>query len=87
MTLRLDQLNVNVVNLGAPSLCEICGSIHHLTINYQVGCPFAQDTSNYINYVNYNLRPINDPYSNASHLGWRSHPKFSYRSNLLNMPK
>lgn len=46
MTQRLERLNVNVVNSSTPlPLYEICGSIDHLTNNYQVGSPFAQNTS------------------------------------------
>jgi len=63
MTHRLDRMNVNVVNSSAPSPCEICGSIEHVTLNYQVRNPFSQDPSD-VNYVlNLNPRPANDPYS------------------------
>ena len=51
MTQRLDRMNVNAINSSAPPLCEICGSVDHLTLNCQVGSPFAQDT-NKVNYVN-----------------------------------
>jgi len=36
MTKRLDQLNVNSVNSSAPSPCEICSSIEHISLHYQV---------------------------------------------------
>jgi len=41
MTKRLDQLKVNVINSSAPSPCEICGSIEHISLNCQVGSPFS----------------------------------------------
>ena len=47
MTKRLDQ---HAVNSSAPSPCEICGSIEHISLNYQVGSPFSQDP-NEVNYV------------------------------------
>jgi len=63
MTQRLNRMNVNAVNSSAPSLCEICGFVDHLTLNCQVGRLFAQDT-NEVSYVNnFNPRPTNDPYS------------------------
>ena len=63
MTQRLDQMNVNAVNSSVPSPCEICGSIKHVTLNYQVGCPISQDPSE-VNYVqNFNPRLTDDPYS------------------------
>jgi len=65
MTQWLDRMNVNVVNSSAPPPCEIYGSLHHLTLNCQVGSPCAKDT-NEVNYVNnFNPRPTNDPYSNT----------------------
>jgi len=65
MTQRLERMNVNAVNSSAPPPCEICGSVDHLTLSCQVRSPFAQD-ANEVNYVNnFNLRPINDPYSNT----------------------
>ena len=33
MTQRLDRMNVNAVNSNALPLCEICGSVDHLTLN------------------------------------------------------
>ena len=60
MSERFDCMNVNAVNYSAPPPCEICGSIEHLTLNCQIGSPFAQDTSE-VNYVNnFNLRPTNE---------------------------
>ena len=41
MTKGLDQMNVNAVNSSAPSPCEICGSIEHISLNCQVGSPFS----------------------------------------------
>jgi len=29
---------------------------------------------------NYNVRPLNDPYSTTYNLGWRNHPNFSYKA-------
>ena len=55
-------MNANAVNSNSPPPCEICGSIEHLTLNCQVGSPFAQDTSE-VN--NYNLRSTNVPHSNS----------------------
>ena len=88
MTQRLGRLNVNLVNLSAPSLsCEVCGPVDHLTLNCQVGSPFAHDSSGQVNYVNnFNLRPTNDPYPNTYNMGWRNHPNFLYKSNPPNMP-
>jgi len=43
-------MNVNAVNYGAPSPCEICGSIEYVTLINQVGSPFSQD-SNEVNYI------------------------------------
>ena len=69
MTQRFDHMNVNAVSFSAPPPCEIYGSIDHLTLNCQVGSPFAQDT-NKVNYVNnFNSRPTNDPYSNTYNPG------------------
>jgi len=67
-TQRLD-LNVNVVNSSAHPLCEICGSFDHLTVNYHIVSPFAQDTSDEVNYTNYKSRLTNDAYSNTYNLG------------------
>jgi len=42
MTQKLDKLNVNAVNSCTPSpLCDRCGSLEHVSENYQVGNPFA----------------------------------------------
>jgi len=43
-------MNVNAVNSSAPSPCEVCGSIEHITLNCQFGSPFFQDPSK-VNYV------------------------------------
>jgi len=89
MTQRLDRMNVNAVNSSTPSPCEICGFIDHLTLNCQVGSPFAQHT-NEVNYVNnFNPMPANDPYSNTYNPGWKNYPNFSYRPNPNppNMPQ
>ena len=78
----------NAVNSSAPPHVN-CGSVDHLTLNCQVGSPFAQDT-NGVNYVNnFNQRPTNDPYSKTYNLGWGNHPNFSYRPspNPLNLPQ
>jgi len=40
MTQILDRININAVNSSAPSPCEICGSIEHVTLNCQVRSPF-----------------------------------------------
>ena len=50
MTQILDRMNVNAVNSNAPSVCENCGFIEHVTLNWQVGNPFSQDPSE-VNYV------------------------------------
>ena len=50
MTKRLDQLNVNTLNSGTPSRCEIYGSIEDIPLNCQVGSPFSQDP-NKVNYA------------------------------------
>jgi len=55
MTHRLDQMNVNAVNSNAPPPCEICGSIEHINLNYQVESPFSQDP-NEVNYVQNSTR-------------------------------
>jgi len=74
-------MNVNAVNFSAPPPCEICGFVDQLTLNCQIGSPFAQDT-NVVNYVNnFNPRPNNDPYTNTYNLGWRNHPNFFYKPN------
>jgi len=74
-------MNVNVMNSSAPSPCEICGSIEHVTLNCQVGSPFSQGPSE-ANYVqNFNPRPTNDPCSSAYNLNWKNHLNFSYKSN------
>jgi len=67
MIQRLDRLNVNTTSSSAPpSSCETCGSFATLTVNWQVGSPFAQDNSDQVNYVNnFNRRSINDPLFNA----------------------
>jgi len=88
MTQRLDQLNVNSVNSSAPSPCEICGSIEHISLNCQVRSLFFQDP-NEVNYVpNFNSKPTNNPYSNTYNSGWKNHLNLSYRSNpnTVNMP-
>jgi len=69
MTQRLDRMNVNVVNSSALPPCEICGSIEHITLNFQVGTPFFQD-SREVNYVqNFNPRLTNDHYSSTYNPG------------------
>jgi len=88
MTKRLDQMNINAVNSSAPSLCEICGSIEHISLNCQVRSPFSQDP-NEVNYIqNFNPRSTNDPYSNTYNPGWKNHPNLSYKSNpnTMNIP-
>jgi len=89
MNPRLERLNVNAVNSSAPPpSCEICGSIGHLTENCQDRSPFAQNTSDQVNYVNnFNWRPTNDPYSNTYNPYWRNHPSFSYRLNPFAIPQ
>ena len=47
---RLDRVNVKAVNSNAPSPCEICGSIEHVTLNCQVRGPFFHESSE-VNYV------------------------------------
>ena len=88
MTQRLEPLNVNAVNSSAPSpSCEICGSIDYLAENCQVRSPFAQNTSDQVNYVdNFNPRSTNDPYFNTYNPSWRNRPNFSYRPNSSLMP-
>jgi len=83
VTRRLDQLNVNAVNSSVVSSSfEICGSVDHLTLNCQVRSPFAQASSDQVNYVNnFNPRPTSDPYSNTYNPNLRNHPNFSYGSN------
>jgi len=56
-------MNVNAVNSGAPPPYEICDSVDHLTLNYQVGSLFAQDTNefNYVNNFNPGLQIIHIP--------------------------
>jgi len=50
MIKRLDQLNVNAVNSGGPSPCEICGLIEHISLHCPVGSPFSQGPDE-VNYV------------------------------------
>ena len=50
MSQRLVRVNVNAVNSSAPSLCEICGSIEHVTLNCQVRSLFSQESGE-VNYV------------------------------------
>jgi len=65
MAQRLDRINVNVVISSAPLPCEICGSIEHVTLNYQFGSPFSQDSSE-VNYVqSFNTRLANEPFSST----------------------
>ena len=71
MTKRLDQLNVNAANSSAPSPCEICVSIEHISLHCPVGSPFSQGP----NEVNY----TNDPYSNTYNPSLKNHPNLSYR--------
>ena len=81
-------MNINVVNSSAPSPCEICDSIEHISLNFQVRSPFSQDPDE-VNYVqNFNPRPTNDPYSNTYNPGRKNHSNFSYMSNpnTVNMP-
>ena len=78
MNQRLDRMNVNAVNSSAPSTYEICGSIEHVTLNYQVGSPFSKDPSK-VNYAqNFNPGPAK---SSTYNPGWKNHPNFSYMSN------
>ena len=57
ITQRPDRMNVNAVNSSAPSPCEVCGSVEHVTLNCQDGSPFLEDPSE-VNYVqNFNPRP------------------------------
>jgi len=48
MTHRLDQMNVNAVNYSALPPCKICGSIEHMTPNFQVGSPFPKALKKFI---------------------------------------
>jgi len=59
---KLKRLNANSVSLSTPtSSCDICGSVDHLIVHYQVGSPFAQDVSDQVHSVNnYNPRLTND---------------------------
>ena len=76
MSQNLERMNVNSISSSTPSSsCEICGSVDHLTVNCQVGSPFALDVSEPVNYVkNFNPRSINDPFSNTYNPGWTNHP-------------
>jgi len=66
LTQRLDRMNVNTVNSGAPPTCEICGYIEHVTLNCQVRSPFSLDSTE-VNYVqNFNPRPANDHFSSSA---------------------
>jgi len=88
MTQRFDRMNVNDVNSSAPSPCEICSSIEHVTLNCQVRSSFSQDPSE-VNYVqNFTSRLTNDPYSSIYNPGWKNNMNSSYRSNPnpSNMP-
>jgi len=88
MSKKLECLNVNYVSSSTPCpSCDICGSVDHVTMHCQVGSPFSQDVSDQVNYVNYNPRPTNDPFSSTYNPGWRNHPNFSYRSNAPFMPQ
>jgi len=89
MTQRLDRMNINAVNSSAPSPREIYGFIEHVTLNCQVGSPFAYYPSE-VSYVqNFNSRSANDPYSSTHNPGWKNHLNFSYGSNPnpSNMPR
>jgi len=64
------------------------GVVDHLTVNYQVGSPFAQDASDQANYVNnLNLMLTNDTFSNTYNDSWRNHPTFFCRYNAPSMPQ
>jgi len=66
MTQRLDRLNVNVVNLSAPSSTfDRCDSYDHLTVNCQVRNLFSLSHNEHVAYVNsFQRRPNHDPYAN-----------------------
>jgi len=84
---RLERLNVNSISSSTHSpLCEICGSVDHLTVNCQMGSPFAQDISEPVNSVNnFNPIPTNDPFSNTCNHGCWNYFNFSYMSNIPSM--
>jgi len=85
MTQRLDRMNINAVNFSTHSPYEICGSIEHVTLNYQVGSPFSKDPSK-VNYAqNFNPGPAKSSTYNS---GWKNHLNLSYRfnPNSVNMP-
>jgi len=67
MTQKLDKLNVHAVNSCAPSpFCDRCGSLEHMSENYQAGNPFAPPHVEHSAYVNnFQPRPNHDPYSNS----------------------
>jgi len=75
MTQKLDKLNVNAVNSCALSpCCDICGSLDHVTENFQVGNPFAPPPVDHATCVNnFQPRPNHDPYSNSYNPGWKEH--------------
>ena len=86
---KLECLNVNSISSSTPSpSCEICGSIGLLTVNCQVGSPFALDVIEPVYYVNnFNHRLTNDPFSNTYNPNWRNCPNFSDRFNGPLMPQ
>jgi len=89
MTQKLYKLNINVVNSCAPSpLCDRCGSLDHVTENYQVGNPFAPPYVEHAAYVNnFQSRLHHDPHSNSYNPSWKQHSNFSYRTEPLPFPQ
>jgi len=89
MSQKLERLDINSTSSNTPSPSyEIYGAVDHLTMNCQVGSPFAPNASEPVNYVNnFNSRPTIDPFSDTYNHSWRNHPNFSYSSNVPPMPQ
>ena len=68
--------------------CDICRSLDHLTVHFQIGKPFAPSSNEQVAYVNnFQRKPNHDLYANTYNIVWKHHPKLSYRNEHLPFPQ
>lgn len=81
LTKQLERLDMNVV---LTSSCEMCDG-DHASYGCQLGIYYALEPLNeQLNFLNYNQKGQDNPYSNTYNTSWREpHPNFT-RSNETN---
>ena len=81
---KLEHLNVSAIQT---QVCELCRG-NHISVNCQVGSPFASSSAKQAQYVSNFQRQQNNPYSNIYNPNWRNHPNLSWNNtqNALKPP-